>query len=227
MQDELTPDLPGKKAASSCKKLMSEHGPEVGQITLGFGCFLEKDLSNIQLPRRVERAVRYMSKPNIEKRDKTWIKITHSALVIYTDCKHPRKNRGNRFRVEVLVRKNEGLDFDEFDDANEKAADGRIDNKNDTKTDKPHKQEEPPFFDLSKSIRSMTDLFPDSSRLAGAEDESFTSRLTPIIQQMETLCIAPLQRPSVLYTLLPAKTADRNTCDKVDPHIDPCRTNGK
>ena len=71
------------------------------------------------------------------------------------------------------------------------------------------------FYNLTKSIQSITALFPDSSRPTGEKSETFTSRLNPIIEQIEILGIAKDQGTSVLYSLCPAKTPARKVCEKL------------
>ena len=111
--------------------------------------------------------------------------------------------------MQAIIRNVEGLDL--HDDPE----DDRGTTKKDENEEKGSRKPEASLFDLTKSIQSMTALFPDSSRPTGEEGETFTSRLTPIIEQMETLDIAASHRPSVLFSLLPPNTPPRNACTKM------------
>lgn len=59
------------------------------------------------------------------------------------------------------------------------------------------------------------DFFPDTSRPAGEECETFSSRLTPIFKQIKILDIFEAHCPSVLISLLPPNTPARNACKKL------------
>lgn len=214
-RDEVLSDLvttwPGVNAVALRSKLIPAHDPEAGPMPLGFAHFLVKDLRHIPLPRRVDRAARYMSSTVIDKIHTTWVNIIHSFLVVYTDCKRPRNSRGHSSRVQAIVRNIEGLDLEEAKDVGvEKQSEER------PKDQDLDRRQEPSLFDLSKSIQSMTALFPDTSRPTGEEKETFSSKLTPIIEQMETLDISEVHRPSVLFSLLPPNTPARNACNKLN-----------
>ena len=108
---DLITDWPGVNAVAVRTKLIPLHDPEAGPMPLGFAHFLVKDLRSIPLPRRVDRAARYMSSSVIEKFHATWVNIIHSFLVVYTNCKRPRHSRGHSSRVQAIIRNVEGLDL--------------------------------------------------------------------------------------------------------------------
>ena len=65
------------------------------------------------------------------------------------------------------------------------------------------------------SIQSMKALFADTNRQNGEESETFTSRLMPILEQMENVDIADSHPPFFLFFLLPSNTLARNACTKM------------
>lgn len=211
-RSDVLPDLvttwPGINAVAVREKLIPLFDPDAGPMPTGFAYFLIKDLRDMSISQRVDRAARFLSSLNVERYSDTWINLLHSFLVIYTGCKHPRSTRGQSRRLDAIKRNIEGLNLDVGD---ENVPHNR--ERNDDNDDK--KKNETHLYDLTKSIQSMTSLFPESSRPTGEEDESFTSRLKPILEQMETLGIDEHQRPSVLYSLLPSNSPARNACDKI------------
>lgn len=118
--------------------------------------------------------------------------------MIYTGCKRPRACRGPNYLVKAITHNLEGLDLDNADD-------GKDDDKDDHKN-KDNKDSAQAINDLSKALQVLTVLFPEEKRPTGDENEAFTSRLTPILQHIETLNIQKNQRPSVLLTLLSVPT---------------------
>lgn len=63
--DDVLPDLgaewPGVNAVAVYTKLILLHDPETSHMKLGFAHFFVKNLYSVPLPRRVDRAARYMS----------------------------------------------------------------------------------------------------------------------------------------------------------------------
>lgn len=68
--DEILPDVvtawPGISAKVVREKFFLIHDLTDGPMLIVFACFVEKDLPNISLPRRLDRTERYMSTPMIE-----------------------------------------------------------------------------------------------------------------------------------------------------------------
>lgn len=56
--------------------------------------------------------------------------------------------------------------------------------------------------DHQKWLSTMVLLFPEESRPVGDEDEPFTARVYPIIDQMKNLRTLPSSQPSVLFSIL-------------------------
>lgn len=61
----------------------------------------------------------------------------------------------------------------------------------------------------------MTALFPETSRPKLEEIETFNSLLDPIIRHVETFVISDSQRPSVIFSLLPANIPAQNASEKL------------
>lgn len=85
-------------------------------MSLNFAYFFEKDLRAISLPRRVDRAARYMYAPLIESLHSTWMNIIHFFLVVYTNCRRPRDNCGHNYRIQAVIRNVECLDIEDAGD---------------------------------------------------------------------------------------------------------------
>lgn len=77
----------------------------------GFTYFLIKDLCDLKIESRTDRASRYMSEPVINSMKPTWSNIIHSFLVVYTNCRGPRTGRGLNSRIKAVVKNIEGLDL--------------------------------------------------------------------------------------------------------------------
>lgn len=80
-RNEVFPDLitlwPGTNVVEVCQKLITSFDTNVEAIPPGFAYFLLKDLLDMTITRRVDRAARYISTLKVEKFLQTWLSILH------------------------------------------------------------------------------------------------------------------------------------------------------
>lgn len=123
--------------------------------------------------------------------------MVQSFLIIYTGCKRPHSGLVINSRIKAMVNNIEGIDLDVFNTDD-------IDDITEKKTDsvKGPSSHERTILDLQNAIKTISSPFPEDACPKGEEYESFTSRIEPIVGQMENLSINPYHRYSVMFALL-------------------------
>lgn len=141
----------------------------------------------------------------------------HPFLVVYTNCIRPRCSgrSGKQKQLQAILENIEGYDI--FPEDRVDAADNmNLLNKSlhDEKDKDAEKHQNTSHISApQKGISAMEFLFAQDTRATGEENELFTSRLTPICDQMNNLQIAKESQPSVLFSLLTGPA--RDACERM------------
>lgn len=88
------PDLilewPSATALAVLEKLIHASDLSTGPKLFGFAYFFYRNLREMKIKCRVNRAEKDMSETMSNIMKPTWINIIHSFIVLYTNCRRPR-----------------------------------------------------------------------------------------------------------------------------------------
>lgn len=133
-------------------KLIPPNDPDASQMSIGFAYVIGKDLPDMKMQSRVDRAARYMSETIINAMRLTWRNIVTSFLMLETDCTRPRSSYKVTYQIATIIRNVKGLHQAEPPTT---ADDGKKDVVRKTE------HEVPNIEDGQKAIKMVTYLYPE------------------------------------------------------------------
>lgn len=190
----LVADSPGINTVALCDHVILPHGQDVGWMRFGFAYFPTKDLRPCSLAHNVDFAAKYMNESNLTRFHTTLLNIIHSLLVIYSNCSHTTRSQNQKCPNSILK------NIEGFDLCSEESYPELSEAQHAVTSTAKNEHASPETFnisDLQKGIQAMISLFSESSSPNGAENEPFSVRIIPILDQMDALQIPHSHSPSV------------------------------
>lgn len=183
-------------------------------MSLDFEYFFIKDSRPYSVAHRVDRAAKYINASKFSQFQTVWIHIIHAFSVTYTNCSPPTCDC-NQNRVNEILKNVEGFDILVEDSEPEMTASQNV-----ILTEASHTIASASntnlishgltplnIANLQKGIHAIVCLFPQTSRPSGEENQAFTARVTPILEQMNALRIPAYYRSAISFTLLVGKAS--------------------